>query len=424
MTGGIIQGVDTSDRRLLYDTLFDKIINIRFIRCDPNGENLTTFTLRSDYEIVTRQEGNQTFYHFEKCRQKPTIRVKYVQNTSNVFTQVQVYITNLHFFMNDKADSGAFSANQQPIRYLEVQLGYFNQFPRFDDESLPPFNPAAKLEQYLNLQNANEVVKTLKLYVLGVYPVKLPPDGITLFDCKIGTTNTAFHSLQTKNDTPMQFKAGTSLERFLFQTITKRFPREFVPNKTLSFDSGDNGSGTGPMTDKCADEYGVKCFLSNGAKAKKFDKLAPAVQQEMNVEAAIMQITKSYFPDLCYARLYDGNYLFFLGDENITDVLNSTGVKTLNDDSIQIPAIKSISYGGTRAIVCPYFGLFHPFQELEFFARYNLANLIGYFYSPANGVDVFHAINLTVDFSTTGPENTMELTCVDNQADAKTGDAK
>ena len=420
MAGGILNGEQISDLSFMQDALFDKIINLRFRRSDEKG-NEEFFTLRSDYEIIIAREGDNYNYHFEKCQQKPSIRVQYTQVCDEEFIAIKIYVTNLHFFMNNKSDSGSYSASQKPITDIDLQMGYFNQFAPFSDTDYMKHDPKKKLEMFRNLEGHNEVVKTIRCRVLGVYPVKLPPDGVTLFDCKVGSLDAAYHSQQSVSDTPMKFPAGTKLKHFLFQSITKRFTKQAYAKGVLEFEAGDNGSLTGPLTDGCANKYGVQVFCTRKVADIAFNGYVPALPQFDNVESALTYFTTNYLPNVRYYRLYTGDFLMFHARESLSSILASDCMKDLNDDSIEIPAIKSITYGGTRSISCPFFGLFHPFQQLSFFARYNLANLVGYYYQPESGKDTFLAIQLVVDFSTTGNENSMEIMSVDKSGDSKDG---
>ena len=423
MGGAILNGADIIDQALLQGAAFDKVINLRFRQVDESGTKERFFSLRSDYELKLDTKGSVTTYRYVKCQQKPSIRVQYLQVTGQVDILIKIYVTNFHFFFNDKSSSGAFSANKSPIKNIEIQLGYFNQFAHFDDDKYLGNDDGKKLNEFLELGGHNGVVQTINAEVLGVYPVKLPPDGVTMFDCKVGLVDGAFHSQQSVADTPMQFDKGTKLSFFLFQSITKRFLRNSVSYSQLEFDSGDNGALTGPMTDACARKFGVLLYLSDKAEAIEFDRFVPALPPLESVEATIEHLKANYFPSLRFKRLYTGDFIVYHTAESIDNIIKSAFYKDIAYESVKIPAIKSISYGGTRTITCPYFGLFHPFQQLEFFARYNLANLVGYFYSPEAGKDTFYSIQLNVDFSTTGPENTMEITSVDSGSDAKSGGA-
>ena len=53
--------------------------------------------------------------------------------------------------------------------------------------------------------------------------------------------------------------------------------------------------------------------------------------------------------------------------------------------------------------------------HLHFQSRYNVSNLVGYYYAPlaGEGTDTMYSIKLQVTFSTTGDENEMLITSVD-----------
>ncbi len=93
--------------------------------------------------------------------------------------------------------------------------------------------------------------------------------------------------------------------------------------------------------------------------------------------------------------------------------------KTLNFQDT-IPAIISITYAGLRTIVTPVYTRVFPFMKVAFTSEYNLANLIGFFYYPRKGEEVFYIIGFEVLFDTTGDTNEMSLLTTDSSANTST----
>ena len=420
---------DSTRLTLTQDAIFDRIINVQFIR-----QNDETFTLRSDYEIVFDKAGN---YVFKKCSVKPDISISYTQVNNNTAISVKLNITNFHIqsAINEPSNE-KFSAGSNPIVRVIIQLGYFNQFPVFTD----PRSGLTK-EDYYNLlpRTENDLFRTIDCRVLGIYPVKLPPDGVTLFDCVVGNIEVAFHSAQDRTDTSIAaLKKGITLQDYLYEMITRRYPRGYVPQRSLFLDNTlaktvTQGSGanevtfdyTGPMLRESADKYGVKCFLSPMAAETAFKdgngremNVIPPLPQLPSVTAAFFHM-QEIFPALRYLALPSGNYVVYHKDENATSIAASLREQGEVKPVQSLPAIYTITYSGLRVITCPFTTLVTPFQELSFSSTYNLGNLISYFYAPEKGNETFYAINCTISFATTGDANVMEILSSDAEGEAQ-----
>jgi hypothetical protein len=400
--------------------VFDKVINAQFIRRDKTVDG-GTFTIRSDYEIAYNIDGS---YSFAKTNIKPELKIHYLQVNNNTAIQVKLFVTNLHIHSETDAVSTAFSSKGNPIEFVKVQLGYFNQFPNFLDETQRLTD-----EDYFNLAESknSDGYKQITCRVLAVYPSKLPPDGITVFDCVVGSFDQSFHSVQGKDDKSVSFTSSTAIKDFLFETITRRFPRSYILPTDVELDTklaktvlvdGKKTYFPGPMTVKYAKNNGVLCYLSPKVSEYSFKELGdgavvPAIEQRQDVNAAFHTITNTFFKNLRTFAMPDGNYLLYDASEILDDVAKSDDFPKSIREVMTIPSIYSITYSGIRTITCPFMTLVNPFQLLEFSSRYNLANLVGYFYTPGEGRDTFFAINCSVTFSTTGDENEMVIASAD-----------
>jgi hypothetical protein len=411
--------------------LFDKIINLKFIRRDSKTGKDNSFTLRSDWELFIQKDNT---YTFNKCLMKPEIRVEYQRVSDNTAIRIQIYVTNLHLQSAMQQDNGkvweSFSYNNNPITHVQLQLGYFNQFPDFG-------NPANSLtsDDYYNLKTKSfkREYTEIMCQVLSISPIRTPPDGQTLFDCVVGNIGNSYHTDQGVIDKTTKFGKDTTIEDYFFEMITRRFLREYMDPAKVQIDKSEASSFAvddidgkrkliryiGPMTARFAREHGVRCYLTDTAKDAGFTskgnnvKVINPIPQRDNVNSAFYEMS-NMFPMLRFTALPTGDYIVYHQTESASQVANTLVDLKVNEPVKGLPAIYSITYSGLRTIKCPFTSVVKPFQELSFSSRYNIGNLVGYFYSPRPGYERFIVINYKVNFSTTGDENEMELLSTDS----------
>lgn len=411
--GSVLTGKDTYKSDATF--IFDKVINLQFIR--KGGE---TFTLRSDYEVVNLKDGT---YYFQRMQIKPEIKIDYEQVAENTAINVRIQITNFHMFGLQSEKLESLSAVNNPIQFIKVQLGYFSQFPNFasPDSQLTITEYNSMSGSAVANSEANGV-KELTCQVLAAYPTKMPPDSITMFDCVVASIDNVFHTKQLPGDATLGITEGMSVEKYLFNAITKRYARCLMTNKIFSglALTGGEGNYVGAMSDSDANLYGVKCILSNGVKGMVFKNddgnafKPPAIPQFSNVSKAFYAIQRNVLPTLRFFCTYSGDYVVFLSSESANEIVSSVDIKVLTPtDGPSIPAIYSQTFGAVRSISCPFYTLLNPFQKIEFSSRYNTANMVGYYYQPESGNDEFYSIRCVISFSTVGDENEMLITSVD-----------
>jgi hypothetical protein len=427
MLGGAID-YDAS-KRSLFDaqfSIFDRVINARFIRKNGDG-----FTIRSDWEVSTGRNGELVF---GKCFMKPSLKVNYRRVSTGTTIECKLHVTNLHLQSaqdaNGKVARESFAQSDNPIQFIIVQIGYFSQFPNFGDAK-----EALTLDDYYSLRHRSGVklYEEMRWRVLGIYPTKLPPDGVTTFDCVIGEIDTAFHSKQDENE--VIFGEDTTFQKFFFEMITKRFPKPRLPTETIVLDKSKGGKVTyfeetgerktvtypGPMTDDSARKYGVKCYLTDIVANKSMtpgedrkSRVVNPIPQRGNVSAALAEI-QNVFPTLRFAPLPSGDFVVFDVKDSANTVNAALFKQGIVSKSDSLPAIYSITYSGLRTITCPFSTLIKPFQKIDFTSKYNTGNLTSYFYSPKKGEESFLVIQYTVSFSTNDDDNTMELMSTDSE---------
>ena len=404
--------------------VFDKVINVLFIRKDQSQN----FSIRSDYEVSLNRNGE---YYFHKCIQKPEIKVEYKRVATNVGISVKLHITNFHMKNSPESSSKLDSftaADGNPIERVVIQLGYFHQFPDFTSPT-----SVLSLDDFYKLSpgNKQKLYEELDCQVLAVYPTKMPPDGITTFECVVGYFDLALHSRQDSSDSSMVFGNDTTIEDYLFKTITKRYAGRYVGDLIGKTEIGLGGKVklssdditveyTGPFTDEAARQYGVRCYVSEKLKEEGFKddsgrvpNVLPTIPQFSSVVAAFDAL-QSTFPALRFMATTTGDYIVYHKNDIPEDISNMLIRAGLNNAGQGIPAIYSITYAGLRVIQCPFTTMVKPFQKLSFTTRYNIASMIGYYYRPKEGEEWFLVINFAITFSTTGDENMMEITSTDS----------
>lgn len=257
--------------------LFDRIINIKFIRADG-----TTFTLRSDYEPVWADDR----LFFKPCQPKPDIRLTYTQY-NGVLIQIDVFITNLNIldeaavdvesliadgdvssvsyiqgeFTNLPNDALTARGNKR-IKELEIEVGYRGQmfdWTKYDCSLVPPDVAYAAFQnleqlQFTNLVNqddriaATELANTQLLFqayrrcrisIEWAVNSSNPPDRITQFHGYVGSPNKGFapFAFQTLSD-PSGNAGGTEVvltkEEILSEVDDKHNPIDLTESEENS----------------------------------------------------------------------------------------------------------------------------------------------------------------------------------------------
>jgi hypothetical protein len=177
---GVLRGEHTLNLGL--EAMTNRIINLQFTRKNPEGDT-TTFTIRSDYEIVYRKDQS---YYYVPCTQKPGIKVSYNQVSDNIAISVRIEVSNLFFWGEEDS---MFNVGKNPVTDIKLQMGYLGQFPDF------VHNPGLTLDDYYNLTggvsgpigSSYQFVQELNCMVLDTYLDRLPPDSVTVFECCLGT---------------------------------------------------------------------------------------------------------------------------------------------------------------------------------------------------------------------------------------------
>ena len=230
--GQVVTGqelVDSPASSLLYD----RIINIKFIRKDG-----THFIIRSDYEPVFHKDGT---VQFVKCAQKPAITLSYNQVADTTAVNVQIKIESL-FIDREAAGEQIDSASGNPVMSAVVQLGYFDEFPRWDrvagssdiDSFYAMDNDA--LAGYSGLLSGKQMI----VQILNCYPESNPPDRSWVFIGTVATLDTGLRWEHQPTDLVPGYNNAdfprklSKIEAMFFQWITRRFVRAGIQHTVVT----------------------------------------------------------------------------------------------------------------------------------------------------------------------------------------------
>lgn len=215
-----------------------------------------------------------------------------------------------------------------------------------------------------------------------------------------------------------------------YEQITKQdytvviFDKEYNVEKTLILD--DDGA----MQFDDANQYGVVVVLSDrlwdtplaelprwGLDEKDLEQAEPAAEPLMPTQQsyllAQLKAIQYEFPYIRYFQLANGDYYAYHVADTSEMLREDTFTQQQQIDGvIQIPAVYDITWGPICHIRCPFFSIVSPMTTVAFQARYSLSDIVEFFTRQTPSLDFFLVLIGEVEFSTTGKENMMKLTCV------------
>ena len=458
--------------------LFNRIINIKFIRKKPDKNGSNYFCIRSDYEPVYHADGSVQFI---KCGQKPAITISYDQVASSTVINVKIKVESL-FIDRTIAGEEIDAAGGNPVVSAVVQLGYIDEFPRWDLAG-----PEVSSDAFFDMdndafdgKNGFMTGKLLNVQILYAYSESNPPDRSWVFVGTIGTFDVGFRWNHTMADlTPGygndKFPGGKSkIEMMLYQWITRRFVRpgvehvaaavqvpstghatvttaavrvknyaKFRPDTKLIPDTGGFTTlvpdADGLMTPADADAIGVQCVCSeylrsmSSADIPRYGVLQPDMAVAEASKSAVAGIgagfllfdepyetmqsqlngITNHYTFIRYRMMLDGSLFLYHVDEDSSNFITDPAIKLKQAGAIKLWAVYDITMSGMRVIRCPFRQLIDPMTTVLFQSRYRITDITGNYYQPAVTHDAFLVILSSLEFSTTGPENTLTLSCVD-----------
>jgi hypothetical protein len=280
----IRQGVDSLE--LTADDIFDRIINLKFIR-----KYGSSFTLRSDYEPVFYNDGGDGSIGFKKCVQKPDIKVTYKQVAESVAIEVDIEVVNFYIAdENRKSSKSINTAEGDPVQWCIIQMGYRKQFP---DWTAP--ERKGNIDQFYDLNN-NAITseaevrrgRQILVQILTGYPKTYSPDSVMYFKGIIGTMEDGLRWNHTEDDLVKGYGDSdfpedfSEIEEVLFQFVTRRFIRPSVQHTAETVRNFTNKEALADIVEKQFEQkikiYGYKDYPGSGAdSASELRNLAATV---------------------------------------------------------------------------------------------------------------------------------------------------
>jgi hypothetical protein len=444
---------------LTSDDLYDRMINLLFIREDPK----TNFSIRSDYEVKPCPDGSVKFI---RCVQKPAINISYNQVANATAIEVEIEVTNL--FIDPAGNNDLFKAEANPVKKILVQAGYRAQFPDWAK------SPPGDLKAFYNLNNhgidrteeLNRSPQTIEVEVLYANLKNNPPDKVTVFHGIIGSLangllwNHTMESLQesfSSENLPPELEQPTPIDIVLFVYLRKRYLRPGMDytiedvwgkdeknnkvleeRKLLLAKSRDEDKATmtlvdGVLSNAEAIDYGIEYALSKKLREESAKTQLPQPGRDtldaLDINAALKQVPyielqervggqldeiRKAFPYLRWYPLPKGGYYFYSEKEKIEDIFKDPYVRERQTSNlVTLPAVYDIAWDGLRTIRCPFVSFLSPMDTVAFQSRYTIGSLVGAFYHPEPGNAHYLVITSKVEFSTVGNTNMMTLTCTD-----------
>lgn len=432
--------------------LYDRIINLKlYIGKKGNGivsenqaELYKVFVIRSDFELIkVGKTLKETFspaskiesgHIIRKCQMKPDIKVQYVQVNAENAINIDIFIGN--FYMVDAKGKTLMSFNSADMQLLgvDIQMGYWGQFKNL-------LNSTSSMNDFCTFKELYGVDTLSVSNIISVTTESLPPNYSLHIKGTIGTNNTAvddgFVKPKTFKEAQLtgQLSKQTDLDNILYENITRRFTRTGMLNRALTSvlwagaikDPVMLGLDikNGKLSTIDAEKYGVKVFLSSGAKSHKIKPLLDSDSNPIDQSAyfssgktlknTLNRILATVDADVLYRVMNRGDILVFTRDEiNDIDKLSQEFQQYISNAMIkqwkrQLPAVKNITLNETPMIVCPYFGFLEPFQSFEFKSRYFLTTLTTYQAGLNTETLHFTALRCSVSFATVEDINDMQI---------------
>jgi hypothetical protein len=286
--GGTLVRTGKASLEVAANCLFDKIINIKFIRKSGGS-----FTLRSDYEPVFHKDNSVSF---KTCSQKPDIKVSYRQVAESVAIEVEIEIINL--FIGEGGTENADrmdAADGDPVQWCIIQMGYRQQFPDWRKTE-----KTTDLARFWDLNN-NGITseaevrrgRQILVQILAGYQKTYPPDKVTCFKGIIGTLENGLRWNHTDEDLIQGYgdpefpKDYSGIEKVLFQFVTRRFIRAGILHIAETAQDFTNREALASLAKKEFKQkikiYGFKGY--DGAGANPADRLKASAVKAPKVPA-------------------------------------------------------------------------------------------------------------------------------------------
>lgn len=457
--------------------MFDRVINLKLYVKNKDGTPKDTYVIRSDYELyypnlmdTVAHNNIESFISqndciIRKCQHKPSIKVQYKRVSPTASIEVDIFISNFYMLDKDGNLLSGFNNDTYPLSRVDFAMGYFGQFKALFSDQTP--NKAEQLfdigfiddnnpKDYSNPSVGHGITVMTMGEVEYTQLDKLPPDmtlhihgyvGNTLapqLDYDISAKNfpKEYNRIMSSQAViPSELKGGrtTYLEEVYYQTITRKWIKKGTPSKLKSteIEAGKEYT-TDIMSEKDADRWGIKVYLSKGAKEyskleieAKFKKdangnvIKPTIKipTDSTAEGTMSAIENAFGLKGFAHVLLDsfGDYVVYLQEElnDIKAMLKGTTFEKLFENTAlhkswnnNIPAVYNITNDALCTIVCPFFCFINPFEKLYFKSRYALGGLVSYYANITNvNRNEFYALWQNVSFATVENINECMIVC-------------
>lgn len=455
--------------------IFDRVINLKLYVKNKDGTLKDTYVIRSDYELYYPNLMSAVAYNniksfaaqekciIRKCQQKPSIKVQYKRVSLTASIEVDIFISN--FYMLDKDGnliSGFNNATYQLSR-VDFAMGYFGQFKALFSGQTPTKTEQLFSIGFLDDDNQTDYSKPSVGHGITVMTMsnveytqldKLPPDMTLHIHGYVGNTlapqldystkdfpktYTKIMSSQAVIPAELKGKRTTYLEEVYYQTITRNWIKKGTPSKLKSTEIAEGKEyTTDTMSEAEADRWGIKVYLSKGAKEysklqieAKFKKDANGNVIKPTIKIPLASTAKGKMSAIENAlglkgfafTLIDsfGDYVVYLQEElnDIRTMLKETTfAKQYENTALYktwsncIPAVYNITNDALCTIVCPFFCFINPFEKLYFKSRYALGGLVSYYANYTNvNKNEFYALWQNISFATVDDINECTIVC-------------
>lgn len=459
---------DKDKINLTHEDFFDKVINLKLYAQNADGTEKDTYIIRSDYELyypdlmenVTKNDiksfidSKKCF--IRKCQYKPAIKIQYKRVSADTGITVDIFVSNFHMLDKNGDLIQGFNNETYRLSRVDFSMGYFGQFKALFSDQLP--SSAESLTRVGFTEDADSAIgKGITVMTMSNVEYtqldKLPPDAVlhihgyigNIFAPKFDLDTSDFPKeynklMQSQAVIPTGFKFGmeTYLEKVYYETITRNWVKKGTPTK---LESTEVASGkeyvTGIMSDDDAMKYGIRVYLSKGAKeyskekeetfAKDAEgntveptiKIASASTAEGKMNAIENSLGLTGFTHLFMDTF--GDYIVCLKEElnDIEALLEKTTISQIYENTALkktwnncIPAVYNITNDALCTITCPFFCFINPFEKLYFKSRYALGGVVSYFanFTTANRSE-FYALWQNVSFATVEDINECTIVC-------------
>lgn len=459
------------------DDLFDRVINLKLYVKNKDGTLKDTYVIRSDYELHYPNLMNAVAHNdiksfidqkkciIRKCQQKPSIKVQYKRVSLTASIEVDIFISNFYMLDKDGNLLSGFNNDTYQLSRVDFAMGYFGQFKALFSDQTPTiadqlftvgFVDDNNTKDYSNPSVGHGVTVMTMSNVEYTQLDKLPPDMTLHIHGYVGNTlapqldydNSAENfpkeydrimSSQAVIPSELKGERTTYLEEVYYQTITRNWIKKGTPSKLESTEiKAGKEYTTDTMSEKDADRWGIKVYLSKGAKEyskleieAKFKKdadgnvIKPTIKipTASTAEGKMSAIENAFGLKGFSHILLDsfGDYVVFLQEElnDIEAMLEGTTFEKQYENTTlhkswnnNIPAVYNITNDALCTIVCPFFSFINPFEKLYFKSRYALGGLVSYYANFTNAnKNEFYALWQNVSFATVDDINECTIVC-------------